>query len=114
MKRAYLAEVIKKHGGRIKRYSNQLPGSFETETIHELRVEYKKLRAFIRMLQMDAEARHLTISPAIKMVYQSAGHVRDLQLFLPLVIGKAEQENQFLLVIRKTCSNVCSKRRKHW
>jgi CHAD domain-containing protein len=93
MKRAYLAEVIKKHGRRIKRYGDQLPGSFETETIHELRVEYKKLRAFIRLLQMDADARHLAISPAIKTVYQTAGHVRDLQLFLPLVTGKAEKEN---------------------
>ncbi len=46
MKQAYLAAVIKKHGRRIKQYGEQLPGSFETEMIHDLRVEYKKLRAF--------------------------------------------------------------------
>ena len=93
MKRAYLAEVIKKHGRRIKKYSEQLPGSFETEMIHELRVEYKKLRAFIRLLQMDADAHHLTMSPDIKTVYHAAGQVRDLQLFLPQVKLQAEKEN---------------------
>ena len=97
MKRAYLAEVIKKHGRRIKKYGELLPGSFETETIHELRIEYKKLRAFIRLLQMDVDAsRHLAISPAFKAVYHAAGKVRDLQLFLPQVILQAEKENTSL------------------
>lgn len=93
MKRAYLAEVIKKHGRRIKKYSEQLPGSFETEMIHELRVEYKKLRAFIRLLQMDADARHITMTPDIKTVYHAAGQVRDLQLFLAQVKSQAEKDN---------------------
>lgn len=91
MKRSYLAAVIKKHGRRIKRYGEELPGSFETETIHELRVEYKKLRAFIRLLQMDSRAGHLSISPAMKAIYQAAGQVRDLQLFLPQVQLQAEK-----------------------
>lgn len=93
MKRAYLTDVIKKHGRRIKKYSELLPGSFESELIHDLRVEYKKLRAFIRLLQMDADARHLTLSSDIKTVYHAAGSVRDLQLFLPQVTAKAEKEN---------------------
>jgi CHAD domain-containing protein len=93
MKKAYLADVIKKHGHRIKKYGGQLPGSFEPETIHELRVEYKKLRAFIRLVQMDAGARHLDMSPAIKTVYHAAGRVRDLQLFLPKVQARVEQKN---------------------
>lgn len=93
MKRAYLTEVIKKHGRRIKKYGEQLPGSFEAEMIHDLRIEYKKLRAFIRLLQMDADARHLTMSPDIKAVYHAAGKVRDLQLFLPQVVLQAEKEN---------------------
>lgn len=93
MKKAYLADVIKKHGHRIKKYGGQLPGSFEPETIHDLRVEYKKLRAFIRLVQMDAGAGHLDMSPAIKTVYHAAGNVRDLQLFLPRVQERAEQEN---------------------
>lgn len=90
MKRAYLAAVIRKHGKRIKQYGEQLPGSFESETIHELRVEYKKLRAFIRLLQMDADARHLAMPADIKTVYHAAGTVRDLQLFLPQALLQSE------------------------
>jgi CHAD domain-containing protein len=45
---------------------------------------------------MDAGARHLDMSPAIKAVYQAAGRVRDLQLFLPKVQARAAQENVFL------------------
>lgn len=92
MKQAYLAAVIKKHGRRIKQYGEQLPGSFETEMIHDLRVEYKKLRAFLRLLQMDGTARHLTMPADIKTVYHAAGHVRDLQLFLQQVLVWAEKE----------------------
>lgn len=91
MKQAYLAAVIKKHGRRIKQYGEQLPGSFESEMIHDLRVEYKKLRAFLRLLQMDGAARHLTMPADIKTVYHAAGNVRDLQLFLPHVLLQAEK-----------------------
>lgn len=90
MKQAYLAAVIKKHGRRIKQYGEQLPGSFETEMIHDLRVEYKKLRAFLRLLQMDGDARHLTMPVDIKTVYHAAGNVRDLQLFLPQALLQSE------------------------
>ncbi|NII25053.1 CHAD domain-containing protein [Pseudoflavitalea sp. X16] len=93
MKRAYLAEVIKKHGRRIKKYGDQLPGSFETEMIHELRIEYKKLRAFIRLLKMDSRTRHHIMSPDFKTLYAAAGQVRDLQLFLPSVIARSEKDN---------------------
>jgi CHAD domain-containing protein len=97
MKRAYLEEVIKKHGRRIKKYGEQLPGSFEPETIHELRIEFKKLRAFIRLLKMEADAsRRLAISPEFKAVYEAAGQVRDLQLFLPQAILLAEEKNASL------------------
>jgi CHAD domain-containing protein len=94
MKRKYLEEVINKHGHRIKKYGSQLPGYFEAEAIHELRVEYKKLRAFVRMVQMDADASHqLLISPPLKGIYHAAGAVRDLQLFMPQVTMLAAKEN---------------------
>lgn len=93
MKRAYLAEVIKKHGRRIKKYGELLPGSFDTEMIHELRIEYKKLRAFLRLLKMDPRTGQLIMSPDFKALYAAAGQVRDLQLFLPPVIVRAEKDN---------------------
>jgi len=82
MKRKYLEEVIDKHGHRIHKYGSQLPGHFEAEDIHELRLEYKKLRAFIRLVQMNEGAsKQLIIPPAVKDLYHAAGAVRDTQLF---------------------------------
>lgn len=96
MKRAYLADVIKKHGRRIRRYGKQLPGSFDPEVVHDLRVEYKKLRAFIRLLQEGKGARKLEMPVDIRNMYQAAGMVRDLQLFLPMVAAK-EAEGPMVL-----------------
>jgi len=92
MKRAYLADVIRKHGRRIKRYCDQLPGNFEVEMVHDLRLEYKKLRAFSRLLQESKQGRHLIIPHEIKSVYHGAGRIRDLQLFIPLVLDKSVAE----------------------
>jgi CHAD domain-containing protein len=89
--------VINKHGHRIKKYGSQLPGSFDAEAIHELRVEYKKLRAFVRLVQMDADAsRQLLIPAPLKDLYHAAGAVRDLQLFMPQVTLLTAKENSSL------------------
>lgn len=88
MKKAYLADVIKKHGRRIRRYGKQLPGSFDPEMVHDLRVEYKKLRAFIRLLQEGKGGRDLEMPADIRNMYHAAGRVRDLQLFVPQVAAK--------------------------
>lgn len=92
MKKAYLADVVKKHGRRIRHYGEQLPGSFDPDIVHDLRVEYKKLRAFIRLLRESRHARDITMPPAIKNIYHAAGRVRDLQLFIPKVIEKEAAE----------------------
>ncbi|MDF2193066.1 CHAD domain-containing protein [Paraflavitalea sp. CAU 1676] len=92
MKRALLADVIRKHGRRIKRYGDQLPGHFEVEMVHDLRLEYKKLRAFTRLLKESRKARDIGIPPEIKSVYHTAGRVRDFQLFIPLVMARQETE----------------------
>ncbi|WP_276480040.1 CHAD domain-containing protein [Paraflavitalea pollutisoli] len=88
MKKAYLADVIKKHGRRIRRYGKQLPGSFDPEMVHDLRVEYKKLRAFIRLLQEGKKGKDLDMPADIKNMYHAAGRVRDLQLFVPQVADR--------------------------
>jgi len=98
MKRRHLEEVINKHGHRIEKYGNQLPGSFDAEAIHELRVEYKKLRAFVRLVQMDTGAsRQLLIPAPLKELYHAAGAVRDIQVFMPQVMVVAAKEKNPLL-----------------
>jgi len=64
-------------------HAASIPGKFDKEDIHELRVNYKKLRAFVRLLQEDPDAgKHLAVPDDIKEVYQAGAKVRDRQLFL--------------------------------
>lgn len=82
MKRKALEEVVIKHIGSIEKHSGRLPGSFDQDDIHDLRVDYKKTRAFLRLLQLEKNSGHLHMPDKLKAVYQSCGNVRDMQLFL--------------------------------
>ena len=82
MKRQALEEVVIKHMGSIEKHSNRLPGAFDQEDIHDLRVGYKKIRAFLRLLQLEKDGGDLYMPDKLKGVYQICGKVRDMQLFL--------------------------------
>jgi len=82
MKRQALEEVVIRHMDGIEKHSNRLPGSFSPEHIHDLRVEYKKIRAFLRLLQLEKDGSDLHIPDKLKSLYQICGKVRDWQLFL--------------------------------
>jgi CHAD domain-containing protein len=93
MKRKALEDVVIKHISGIEKHSNRLPGSFDQEDIHDLRVGYKKIRAFLRLLQLEKNGGDLHIPDKLKAVYQICGEVRDMQLFLAELhaIGVAPQ-----------------------
>lgn len=82
MKRKALSAVVTRHIKNIEKHCHRLPGSFDQEDIHDLRVDYKKIRAFLRLLHLEKEAGELHIPDKLKAVYQMGGKVRDLQLFL--------------------------------
>lgn len=82
MKREALEDVIIKHISSIEKHCHRLPGSFDQEDIHDLRVDYKKTRAFLRLLHLEKGAGDLHLSNKLQAVYQVNGKVRDMQLFL--------------------------------
>jgi len=82
IKRKALEDVMSKHLHNLKKHSDRLPGRFDPEDIHDLRVEYKKTRAFSRLLQLERSAGDGALPHKLKALYQSCGKVRDLQLFL--------------------------------
>ena len=85
MKRQAMEDVIMKYMDQIEKCCGHLPGTFDTEDIHDLRVGYKKIRAFIRLLQFESGGGHLHVPPSLKAIYPACGNVRALQLFLPEV-----------------------------
>lgn len=83
MNRASQEQVIRKYCGQLEKLGRKIPGCFEVEDIHHWRVDYKKLRAFLRMSTSGiSEPKHL-ISADLNTLYKIAGTIRDIQLFIP-------------------------------
>jgi len=86
MKRKALSELMSRRLHNIKKHSDRLPGAFDPEDIHDLRVEYKKTRAVTRLLQLELlsqwERPGGGLPPRLKALYHACGKVRDAQLFL--------------------------------
>ncbi len=65
---------------KLGEYSREMVLDFDKETIHNLRVEYKKLRAFFRLVNESTAKPLLQIPKKLKAVYSLAGALRDQQL----------------------------------
>jgi HlyD family secretion protein len=79
MNREQVKHTINSHYRKLKKWSKKMEGNFEVEAIHEFRVEYKKLRAFLRMLSMQLGIA-IKISKKLEKAYHISGSIRDLQL----------------------------------
>jgi HlyD family secretion protein len=79
MNQEQVKHTINSHYRKLKKWSKKMEENFEVEAIHEFRVEYKKLRAFLRMLSMQLSIT-IKISKKLEKAYRIAGSIRDLQL----------------------------------
>jgi CHAD domain-containing protein len=79
MNRQQITHIAGAFFRRLKKYSNRAAENFNPESVHRFRVEYKKLRAFLRMLSQENN-RKIKISKTLKHAYSVAGTIRDLQL----------------------------------
>jgi CHAD domain-containing protein len=68
-----LKHIISQHCAALEDAVAGIQKDFEKDAIHAFRVQVKKLRAFLRLLD-------LTIPGRIKKVYTAAGQIRDIQL----------------------------------
>lgn len=81
MNREQLEHIINNHFKKLKKHSRNIPGDFDLEAIHQFRVEYKKLRAFFRLLSQAPEIKkEIKIAKKLKKLYTLAGVLRSYQL----------------------------------
>ncbi len=81
MNKAQLKHRTNAYFRKLKRLIHDMIPGFETETIHQFRVNYKKLRAYLRMLaSKHPGGNKIPISKNIKNCYRICGKFRDLQL----------------------------------
>ena len=81
MKSDKIINNFKKRFKKVKKHYHKLFGDFATEEIHGFRLEMKKLRAFIRLINTNTpKKKKIKIGRKIKSLYNTTGNIRNLQL----------------------------------
>ena len=93
MKQEQIKHITNNHYRKLNKYIKKISEDFNVEAIHQFRVEYKKLRAFLRMIsQQHDTAGEIKISKKLKKVYNMLGSIRDLQLQQQRIVAATKQE----------------------
>jgi len=72
---------------KISKHYNNLLEDFEPEVIHDFRLEIKKLRAFIRLVNTEVtKKKSIKIKQKIKTFYNTTGKIRNVQLHKQRII----------------------------
>jgi CHAD domain-containing protein len=109
MNRQQLKHTINSHYRNLKKWCKKIQEDFEVEAIHEFRVEYKKLRAFLRMLSMQPGIA-IKISKKLEKAYHIAGSIRDLQLqqqrIIETTLGEPKKPLAYLSILEMETSKL--------
>lgn len=79
MKEKEIVEIIEDRFKKIDKLTHKILNDFDEDDIHDMRVEVKKLRAFLRLLDIKKNGEPL-IPKLLKTFYGYVGIVRDIQL----------------------------------
>lgn len=81
MKSFDTSAVLENRFAKIGRHYNNLLEDFEIEEIHQFRLNVKKLKAFLVLLNADAATKKsLTLTKPLKTFYHAVGELRNRQL----------------------------------
>ena len=81
MKSDEIINVFDKRFKKVKKHYNKSFEDFEIEEIHGFRLEMKKLRTFIRLINTSIpEEKKIKIGGKIKSFYNTTGNIRNFQL----------------------------------
>jgi len=87
MKQAEIKQELHKHFKKITSLYNDMLEEFELETIHDFRVEIKRIRAFVRLLNSSVQGEdRIKLSAGLRACYGFAGEIRNLQLHKKRII----------------------------
>ena len=106
MNQEQIKHITNTHYRKLKKQIKKVAETFDVEAIHQFRVEYKKLRAFLRMIsQQHEEAGEIKISKKLKTAYNISGSIRDLQLqqlrILEATKTNLKKPQEYLSILQK-------------
>jgi CHAD domain-containing protein len=81
MKEKEIKEIVEERFKTIKKLSHKILKEFNADDIHDFRVEIKKLRAFLRLLDTEKEIDGPLIPTLLKTFYGYVGIIRNIQLY---------------------------------
>ncbi len=81
MKEKEINEIIEERFKTIDKLSHKITKEFNADDIHDFRVEVKKLRAFLRLLDIKKEEDESVIPKLLKTFYGYIGIIRNIQLY---------------------------------
>lgn len=95
MGKSAIKNIIIIHYRHLNKFIKKVNKHFEPESIHQLRVEFKKLRAFLRMISAENEGRKkIKLAGRLKRGYRIAGEIRNLQLHHQRMLAIKEEETK--------------------
>jgi CHAD domain-containing protein len=80
MKEKEIAEVVESRFKTINKLPHKIIKEFNADNIHDFRVEVKKLRAFLRLLDTEKKMERPLIPKLLKTFYGYIGIIRNIQL----------------------------------
>ena len=80
MKQKEIDEIVSNHLHGMDGLFHKIATGFDLHDIHDFRVEVKKLRAFLRLLNADHEPDKPVIPKRLKTFYGYVGNIRNIQL----------------------------------
>ena len=81
MREKEINEIIEERFKTINKLLHKIIKEFNADDIHDFRVEVKKLRAFLRLLDIKKEDNEPVIPTLLKTFYGYIGIVRNIQLY---------------------------------
>ena len=104
MKEKEIVGVVKDSFKTINKLSHKIIKEFTADDIHDFRVEVKKMRAFLRLLDTEKEMERPLIPKLLKTFYGYIGIIRNIQLhrhhlFKYISDYKIEKPKEYLMIL---------------
>ncbi len=81
MNHKHVKHIVHQFHKDLEKHFEKSIKNFDMEALHQLRLTYKKLRAFLRMISNGEDgSAGILIAKKIKKCYRVAGRIRDMQL----------------------------------
>lgn len=113
MKKQLIVRKIKRYYKKLQQAFKEMKRTYDKEAIHQFRLSYKRLNAFLTMIASKKSNIDLVIPSKLKKIYKSTGALRALQLQVSSFEGgKNDTATPYLETLQNSMQKASKKLRK--